>query len=175
MLRCIREIIRVFCLRLFSSEAIVWRCSKEKDVLKNFAKFTGKHLRSSLFFRKVAAQSTPPENIKKHFFLFWVSIIEWPATLYMACRDTPVQMFSREYRKIFNDLHWENCVLSNSVEELTEIEAWLLLTFLLCLYNQLISAYLIVTYSRVEMSEKCNSSNRQKRMVNISARFTAKF
>ena len=64
----------------------------------------------------------------------------------MACRDTPVQVFSREYREIFNDLHWENCVLPNSVEELTETEAWLLLTFFLCLYNQLISTYLTVTY-----------------------------
>ena len=30
------------------------RCSAKKGVLKNFAKFTGKHLRQSLFFNKVA-------------------------------------------------------------------------------------------------------------------------
>ena len=30
------------------------RCSAKKGVLKNFAKFTGKHLRRSLFFNKVA-------------------------------------------------------------------------------------------------------------------------
>ena len=30
------------------------RCSVKKSVLKNFAKFTGKHLRQSLFFNKVA-------------------------------------------------------------------------------------------------------------------------
>ena len=30
------------------------RCSIEICVLKNFAKFTGKHLRQSLFFNKVA-------------------------------------------------------------------------------------------------------------------------
>ena len=30
------------------------RCSLKKSVLKNFAKFTGKHLRLSLFFNKVA-------------------------------------------------------------------------------------------------------------------------
>ena len=37
------------------SEAIwVQRCSIKIDVLKNFAKFTGKHLYQSLFFNKVA-------------------------------------------------------------------------------------------------------------------------
>ena len=30
------------------------RCSVKKGVLKNFAKFTGKHLCQSLFFNKVA-------------------------------------------------------------------------------------------------------------------------
>ena len=30
------------------------RCSVKKDVLRNFAKFTGKHLCQSLFFNKVA-------------------------------------------------------------------------------------------------------------------------
>ena len=31
-----------------------WRCSVKKDVLRNFAKSTGKHLYRSLFFNKVA-------------------------------------------------------------------------------------------------------------------------
>ena len=35
-------------------EAVVERCSVEKGVLRNFAKFTGKHLRQSLFLNKVA-------------------------------------------------------------------------------------------------------------------------
>ena len=30
------------------------RCSVRKDVLRNFAKFTGKHLRQVLFYNKVA-------------------------------------------------------------------------------------------------------------------------
>ena len=30
------------------------RCSAKKGVLKKFAKFPGKHLRQSLFFKKVA-------------------------------------------------------------------------------------------------------------------------
>ena len=39
----------------------------------------------------------------------------------------------------------ENFVLLNSVQEFIEIQAWLLLTFFLCLQNQLISVYYIVT------------------------------
>ena len=36
------------------AEAVARRCSVRKGVLKNFAKFTGKHLCHSLFFNKVA-------------------------------------------------------------------------------------------------------------------------
>ena len=36
------------------------RCSVRKDVLKNFAKFTGKHLCQSLFFNEVAGFSLQP-------------------------------------------------------------------------------------------------------------------
>ena len=36
-----------------SSEAVVKRCSVQKGVLTNFAKFTGKHLRQSLFLIKL--------------------------------------------------------------------------------------------------------------------------
>ena len=35
-------------------EAVARRCSVNKGVLRNFAKFTGKHLPQSLFFNKVA-------------------------------------------------------------------------------------------------------------------------
>ena len=36
------------------SEVVVGRCSVSRTgVLRNFAKFTGKHLRQSLFFNKV--------------------------------------------------------------------------------------------------------------------------
>ena len=36
------------------TEAVVQRCSLKVSVLKNLAKFIGKHLRQSLFFNKVA-------------------------------------------------------------------------------------------------------------------------
>ena len=44
---------------------------------------------------------------------------------------------------MINDTHKENCV---SGQELIEIEAWLYLIFLLCLYNKLIYTYSTVTY-----------------------------
>ena len=43
----------------------------------------------------------------------------------------------------------------------TRTFAWLLLTFFKCLHNQLSSMHSIITYSRVQMFEKSDSSNRQ--------------
>ena len=40
------------------------RCVHKKSVLKNFGKFTGKHLCQSLFFNKVAGLG-PPTSLKK--------------------------------------------------------------------------------------------------------------
>ena len=37
-----------------TAEAVVRRCSKKTGVLRNFAKFTGKHLRHRVFLNKVA-------------------------------------------------------------------------------------------------------------------------
>ena len=64
-----------------------------------------------------------------------------------------------------NNTRRENCVLINSVPEFDEIEAWLLLTFFVCLYNQLFSVYSFVTYWRVQMFEIHDSSNRHKWFV----------
>ena len=60
---------------------------------------------------------------------------------------------------LVNDTHRANCVLLNSIQEFINLEAWLLLTFSLCLHNLLILIYSIVA---CQMFEKCNSSNRQK-------------
>ena len=43
------------------------RCSIKKDVLRNFAKFTGEHLYQSLFFNKVAGLG-PATLLKKRLF-----------------------------------------------------------------------------------------------------------
>ena len=48
------------CYRLYNFSffrSSHWRCSVRKDVLQNFAKFTGKHLWQSLFFNKVTGWS----------------------------------------------------------------------------------------------------------------------
>ena len=37
-----------------STEAVARRCSFKKGILRNFAKFTGKHLRQGPFFNKIA-------------------------------------------------------------------------------------------------------------------------
>ena len=59
----------------------------------------------------------------------------------------PLRKFlgSKEHLDWLNNTHRENFVLLNSVQEFIEIQAWLLLTFFLCLHNQLISAYYIAT------------------------------
>ena len=45
------------------------RCSVRKGVLRNFAKFTGKHLCLSLFFNKVAGSKlTVKTPVRRHFF-----------------------------------------------------------------------------------------------------------
>ena len=44
-----------------------------------------------------------------------------------------------------NDTHRENCVSLDSVQQFIKVEAWQLLTFFLCLHNQLVSIYSIVT------------------------------
>ena len=53
-----------------------------------------------------------------------------------------LQTFARN----LNDTHRENCVLLNSIQEFIEIETRLLLTFVLCLHNQLVSIHSIAAY-----------------------------
>ena len=47
-----------------TTEAVAQRCSVKKGVLRNFTKFTGKHLCQNLFFNKVAGLS-PATLLKK--------------------------------------------------------------------------------------------------------------
>ena len=49
------------------TEAVVRRCSVKKDVLKHFAKFTGKRLCQSLHFNNVAVL-TPVTLLKKRLW-----------------------------------------------------------------------------------------------------------
>ena len=51
-------------------------------------------------------------------------------------------------------LPWKNLHFTSSVQQLIEIQGWLLLTIFICLHNQLSSFNSII----VQMSEKCDSS-----------------
>ena len=64
---------------------------------------------------------------------------------------------------MLNDTHMKNCVLLNSEKQFIKIEYCLLLTSFTCLQNhQLSSIHSIVTYQRVQMFEKGDSSIKQK-------------
>ena len=69
----------VFCFR--SSHR---RCSVRKDVLRNFTKFTGKHLYQSLFFNKVAAPR-PAVLLKKRLWqrCFPVNFVKFLGTPFL--------------------------------------------------------------------------------------------
>ena len=56
-----------------------------------------------------------------------------------------------------NTLQEKTYALLNSVQKFIETQGWLLLTFFICLHNQLSSFNSII----VQMSEKRDSSNRQ--------------
>ena len=47
--------LEYFLKFLMATEAVLQRCSIRKGVLRNFAKFPGKHLCQSLFFDKVSS------------------------------------------------------------------------------------------------------------------------
>ena len=59
----------------------------------------------------------------------------------------PLRKFlgSKGHLDWLNDTHRKKFVLLNLVQEFIEIQAWLFLTFFLCLQNQFISVYYIVT------------------------------
>ena len=71
--------------------------------------------------------------------------------IYCDCVKGVVTSF---IRYLFNDTHMEEL---DSVQKFIEIQGWLLLTFFICLHNQLSSFNSII----VQMSEKRDSSNRQ--------------
>ena len=71
------------------------RCSVRKGVLRNFAKFTGKHLCQSLFFNKVAGTSV----------FLWILRNFWEHFFYRTPADDCFlsNFFSLEQ---FSDKHW---------------------------------------------------------------------
>ena len=71
MFELISNLSLLSLLKFQVSEAVVRRCSMKKGVLRNFAKFTGKHLRQSLFLNKVAGTA----EISKNTFFYRTPLV----------------------------------------------------------------------------------------------------
>ena len=74
------EEIKTFKNLKNTSGAVVRRCSVKKGVLRNFTKFTGKHLRDSLFFNTVAGLEAT-----EHLWWLLLVLVEWSVFLYLCC------------------------------------------------------------------------------------------
>ena len=61
-----------------------------------------------------------------------------------------------------SDTHMGKLCLLKSMQKFIEIKVWLLLTFFICLHNQLSSIHPIDTYQREHMFVKGYSSNTEK-------------
>ena len=82
----VANFIKIDCYSLLLFRRSHWRCSLKIGVLKNFAKFTGKHLYQSLFFSKVPSLKhaillrkkpyrTPPGDCFWLFTIWWIILI----------------------------------------------------------------------------------------------------
>ena len=79
---------------------------------------------------------------------------EFSTKIYWGTGFAASDVFHILLTQSINDTHMEELVL---VQKFIEIQVWLLLTFFICLHDQLSSFNSII----VQMSEKCDSSNRQ--------------
>ena len=61
------------------------RCSIKKGVLRNFRKFTGKHLCQSLFFNKVSGHLGPETLFKERLWhrCFPLNFVKFPRTPFL--------------------------------------------------------------------------------------------
>ena len=66
-----------------------------------------------------------------------------PSARDLGCRSLRKFLGSKEHLGWLNNTHRENFALFNLVQKFIEIQVWLLLTFFLCLHNQLISVYIL--------------------------------
>ena len=77
-----------------------WRCSVRKDVFRNFAKFTGKHLCQSLFFNKVAGPR-PGTLLEKRIWCKFCKISK-----NKCFTDYPRATASAHFSRYYNYLIW---------------------------------------------------------------------
>ena len=84
------------------------RCSIKKAVLKNFTKFTGKHLRQSLFFNKVAALR-PATLLKRKSWhrRFTVNFAKFLRTLFL--QNTSGRLLLLQYDLHINRIYLSRC------------------------------------------------------------------
>ena len=75
-------------------------------------------------------------------------------SLFRSVVQKLAESFLRSCRLQLDDTHMEEI---DSVQKFIEMQGWLLLTFFICLHNQLSSFNSVI----VEMSEKHDSSSRQ--------------
>ena len=81
--------------RVRNAEAVVRGCSVKKGVLRNFTKFTGKHLCQSLFFNKVA-DLRPATLLKKRLAqVFFCGFCEISKNTFFY-RTPPVATFGND-------------------------------------------------------------------------------
>ena len=116
------------------------RCSVRKDVLRNLEKSTGKHLCQSLFFNNVAGLR-PATLLKKRLTqVFSCEFCEISENTFFKNTFGWLLLYHFIYNK------HKNCILISSVGEFIKTVAWLLLTFFICLHNQLSSVNSIAPY-----------------------------
>ena len=68
------------------------RCSVRKDVLRSFAKFTGKHLCQSLFFKKRLWHRCFPVNLPKFPGMPFLQNTSWGLLLSSTWHDNNIQL-----------------------------------------------------------------------------------
>ena len=97
------------------------RCSVKKGVLRNFAKFTGKHLCQGLLFNKVAGQARPATLLKKSLWhrCFPVNFAKFLRTPFL--QNTSVRLLLKFNENNFNqDIN--NQLFSEQAKEYASFE-----------------------------------------------------
>ena len=93
----------------YSTKAVVWSCSVEKGVLRNFAKFTGNTCAGVSFSIKL------------------------PAACSFITKETPAQVFSSKFCKIFKNTYFEELEIGGIGEEHCLKQIWHIYLGLKCL------------------------------------------
>ena len=97
-------------------------CSMKKGILRNFAKFTGKHLCQSLFFNKVAGLRYATLLKKRLWHMcFPVNFAKFLGTLFF-------------YRTPLDDCFWcliRSYLTHSSVQRISDIHYWMPMTYVL--------------------------------------------